>query len=96
LPGSPDIVLSKYKIAIFVHGCFWHRHSGCSLAYIPKSNTEIWMKKFEINVERDKKAFVGLTDAGWKVIVVWECSLRKNSSASLNALSNAILSDRTL
>lgn len=91
LPGRPDIVLPKYNTIIFVHGCFWHRHSGCSLAYMPKSNAEAWQKKFESNVNRDKKVWAELTNAGWKVIIVWECSLRKNANKSLEALSNSII-----
>lgn len=91
LPGRPDIVLPKYKTIIFVHGCFWHRHSGCTLAYNPKSNIEAWQKKFKGNIARDKKDLAELADLGWRVIIIWECNLRKNASESLTALSNAIL-----
>jgi DNA mismatch endonuclease (patch repair protein) len=91
LPGRPDIVLPKYKTIIFVHGCFWHRHSGCTLAYNPKSNIEAWQKKFKGNIARDKKNLAELADLGWRVIIIWECNLRKNKSESLTALSNAIL-----
>ena len=78
LPGKPDIVLPKYRTVILVHGCFWHRHSGCSAATIPKSNTEYWMSKFKKNVERDTAQQLELTDLGWHVIVVWECKMQKN------------------
>ena len=75
LPGRPDIVLRSRSTVIFVHGCFWHRHDNCRLCYTPKSNIAFWEKKFAGNVERDRKASVALTKAGWRVIVVWECEL---------------------
>lgn len=76
LPGSPDLVLPRWKTVIFVHGCFWHRHPGCVLAYTPKSRQAFWLEKFEKNVARDAAAISALKDTGWHVIVVWECSLR--------------------
>ena len=75
LPGKPDITLPKYKTAIFVHGCFWHRHKGCKYAYIPKSRVDFWQRKFNENIERDKIKQVGLKEAGWKVIEIWECQI---------------------
>ncbi|WP_286997473.1 MULTISPECIES: very short patch repair endonuclease [Comamonas] len=78
LPGSPDLVLAKWRTVIFVHGCFWHRHPGCTLAYTPKSRQAFWLEKFEKNVARDLAAIKALEEAGWRVIVVWECTLRKN------------------
>ena len=77
LPGKPDIVLPKYKTVIFVHGCFWHRHKGCSNATMPSTNQELWKKKFQQNVERDKREQAELKKLGWKVIVVWECKAEK-------------------
>lgn len=77
LPGRPDIVLPRYKTAIFVQGCFWHRHEGCKDATIPKTNTTFWLKKFERNVERDKKVHADLAAAGWKVLTAWECETLK-------------------
>ena len=79
LPGTPDIVLPKYRTVIFVHGCFWHRHKGCKLAYTPKSNVEKWTDKFSKNVERDKTKLNECQQAGWKVVVIWECESRSNS-----------------
>ena len=73
LPGCPDIVLPKYETVIFVHGCFWHRHSGCRLAYTPKTRVEFWQEKFRQNVERDRKKEKQLLESGWKVLTVWEC-----------------------
>ena len=74
-PGKPDIVLPKYKTVIFINGCFWHRHEGCKYSTTPKTNTEYWEKKFQRNVENDKIHQQQLEEMGWKVIVVWECSL---------------------
>jgi DNA mismatch endonuclease (patch repair protein) len=76
LPGCPDIVLPRWKSAVLVHGCFWHRHQGCHLAYTPKSRKAFWTKKFEGNVNRDKKASTMLRRLGWRVFVVWECELQ--------------------
>lgn len=76
VPGRPDIVLPKYRTAIYVHGCFWHRHKGCTLAYTPKSNLEFWSKKFSRNEERDAEVAAALKETGWKQIVVWECETR--------------------
>lgn len=75
LPGSPDIVLPRWRVAIFVHGCFWHRHAGCPYAYTPKSNRSSWKKKFSTNVARDARKLAALQQAGWRVYVVWECEL---------------------
>ena len=79
LPGSPDIVLPKYKTTIFVHGCFWHRHEGCHLSSTPKDNAEFWASKFKANVSRDIRNEQLLKDAGWTVIVVWQCELKKKN-----------------
>lgn len=75
LPGKPDLVFPKYNTVVFVHGCFWHRHPGCKVATTPKSNTEFWNDKFEKNKERDARTIKTLEDAGWNVLVVWECEL---------------------
>lgn len=76
-PGKPDIVLPKYKTVIFVNGCFWHGHTGCRCFVPPKSNIEYWTKKIERNIERDTENIKNLSKSGWKVIVVWECQLKK-------------------
>ena len=78
LPGKPDIVLAKHKTVIFVHGCFWHRHPGCSDATTPKTRTAFWKKKFEQNIERDQRTAATLKNLDWNVIVVWECELNNN------------------
>lgn len=75
LPGSPDIVFKTPRLAIFVHGCFWHRHQGCPLATMPRSNREYWKLKFEANVRRDRQKLSELKKLGWRPIVVWQCEL---------------------
>ena len=75
LPGRPDIVLPKYMVIIFVHGCFWHRHQDCRATTMPKSHVEFWRKKFLDTVERDKRNQNELKELGWNVIIVWECEL---------------------
>lgn len=77
LPGRPDIILPRYRAAIFVHGCFWHRHEGCRNASVPKSNAAFWEEKFRNNVERDRRNIRGLRAEGWRVAVVWECAIRR-------------------
>lgn len=73
LPGKPDIVLPKHRTIVMVHGCFWHRHPRCQLAYTPKSNKRFWLRKFDQNVVRDRKIARALRREGWRVVVVWEC-----------------------
>ena len=76
LPGTPDIVLKKYRTVIFVNGCFWHGHDGCKWFVLPETNAEFWKKKFDCNRERDKQNYKKLQDDGWNVIIVWECEIR--------------------
>ena len=94
LPGKPDIVLPKYKTAIFVNGCFWHGHEGCKYFRLPKSNVEFWKEKIERNIERDKESMQALFDLGWKVVRVWECELRNkaNREETLNKIYTSITS----
>jgi DNA mismatch endonuclease, patch repair protein len=73
LPGIPDIVLNKYHTVIFVHGCFWHRHSGCRFSYQPKSRIDFWEAKFKRNMQRDEEVISHLEKLGWKVVTIWEC-----------------------
>jgi len=79
LPGSPDIVIPGSRIAVFVHGCFWHRHKGCTRATSPKSNVRFWTEKFEANMMRDAKVARELKAAGWHVFVVWECQIKADA-----------------
>lgn len=78
LPGKPDMVLKKYKTAIFVNGCFWHGHEHCRFFVIPKTRTDFWINKIEGNKLRDSKNITLLKEMGWSVITVWECELRKD------------------
>jgi DNA mismatch endonuclease (patch repair protein) len=80
LPGTPDIVLPKYRKVIFVHGCFWHRHEGCKFTYTPKTRIDFWQKKFEENIKRDQKNRDMLLQMGWKVEIVWECETKDEST----------------
>ena len=73
---KPDIVLKKWNTCIFIHGCFWHNHEGCKLAYIPKSNTDFWTEKFEKNRARDQRNLEQLQKMNWKIGIIWECALR--------------------
>lgn len=92
LPGSPDLVLPKYKTVIFVNGCFWHGHEGCKYFVWPESNAEFWKNKIETNIARDKRNKAQLESMGWNVFIVWECELRpKNRKATLNTLENKLL-----
>lgn len=93
LPGKPDIVLPKYKTVIFVHGCFWHQHSGCVKSHIPKSNIPFWTEKLNRNVSRDKQHIKILRRAGWRVILVWECQI-KDLDALAKKLKRQILMAR--
>ena len=73
LPGSPDLVLPGHRVAIFVNGCFWHRHQGCAYASVPATRPEFWAAKFSGNVARDQRKTAALVGSGWRVITVWEC-----------------------
>ena len=73
LPGRPDLVFPKHQLAVFVHGCFWHRHDGCRYAYTPKSRVAFWTNKFAGNIARDQRNEEALRNLGWQVLVIWEC-----------------------
>ena len=90
LPGKPDIVFTKYKTAIFVHGCFWHYHSECPEGRIPDTNSKFWQEKLSKNVERDLKHRQALIDQGWKVIVVWECEVEKQLEEVLSKIKTEL------
>lgn len=84
LPGKPDIVLPKYRTVIFIHGCFWHRHSDCKDATTPKTRTDFWTEKFSRNVENDRKHKEQLEADGWKVITLWEREINKKFEETMN------------
>ena len=93
LPGTPDIVLPKYKTVIFVNGCFWHGHKGCKYFVWPKNNAEFWHKKIRDNILRDQRKVRALDLLGWKVIVVWECKIKSDKENTLKNLMKEIKND---
>ena len=99
IPGHPDIYLTKYNLAIFVHGCFWHRHPGCKYAYVPKSRVEFWEKKFSDNIRRDEKVKQLLHNSGIRTLIIWECAIKRAMSkngdpeALFQRIENMIRSD---
>jgi DNA mismatch endonuclease, patch repair protein len=94
LPGRPDIVLPSRRAAIFVHGCFWHRHQGCSRATTPKTNTEYWLPKFADNAARDSRVVSALEAAGWRVRVVWQCETDRQEELADSLREFLLCSDR--
>lgn len=78
LPGKPDLTFPRHRVALFVHGCFWHRHQGCKKASTPKSRTDFWVSKFEHNVARDRQNEEALSALGWRVLVIWECETKSD------------------
>lgn len=96
LPGTPDIVMPGKRIAIFVHGCFWHGHQGCKLAKIPSTRTDFWTAKIKANILRDRMAIDKLSLGGWRVLVVWECAVCEKGSATdlMTRIGGWIESDR--
>lgn len=97
LPGKPDIVLKKYKTAIFINGCFWHGHNGCPNFVIPKTRTEWWLAKISRTQERDVKSHTALIQMGWNVLVIWECELHPlQRAATFSKLTETINSVQKL
>ena len=82
LPGAPDIVLPSKKIAVFVHGCFWHMHTGCKFAKLPQSRSAFWKAKLEGNSARDRRSVEALRSSGWRVLIVWECATKDAVSSA--------------
>lgn len=96
LPGRPDLVMPRHDAAVFVHGCYWHRHTGCRLATMPSTRTDFWAAKFAANQERDRRNIAELRGRGWRVAIVWECAVRTASGAdkSVEELIEWLLSDQ--
>lgn len=92
IPGHPDLYLAKYRIAIYVHGCFWHRHHNCKFAYMPKSREEFWKNKFYNNVRRDEQVKLQLSEQNIRCLIVWECSINmaKKKLYSSESLFDAV------
>lgn len=95
LPGKPDVVLPKYHIVIFIHGCFWHRHPGCKDAATPKTRTEFWLNKFEKNVANDQAHKESLESLGWTVIILWECDIKCRFNETMDRLIEQIADTET-
>ena len=93
LPGKPDVVLTKYRSTIFVHGCFWHYHRNCPEGRIPNTNSKFWKEKLFKNIERDKKHKHTLKKAGWNVITVWECEIENYPQRVLKKIIKQLKSD---
>jgi len=93
LPGSPDVVLPKYQTAIFVHGCFWHRHPGCRNATMPSTRRDFWQEKFDANVSRDARNQAALEAAGWTVLTIWECELKADAEGVVRRLADELRGD---
>lgn len=90
LPGKPDIVFVKYRLVVFVHGCFWHNHEGCRYAAIPKTNQEYWLPKLARNSQRDSINEAKLKERGWRVAIVWECDMRKDAAGEIKKIADLL------
>lgn len=95
--GRPDLVLPKHRAAIFVHGCFWHRHEGCRFASTPATRPEFWAAKFAANLRRDQNVVATLKEEGWRIAIVWECALKKqnNFQSAIEQLAGWIIQEAT-
>ncbi|MFA9423869.1 MAG: very short patch repair endonuclease [Sedimentibacter sp.] len=91
LPGKPDIVFTKKRIVIFIHGCFWHGHdAGCRYSHVSQSRKDYWEKKISNTKKRDKEHSTYLIESGWKVIIVWECDIKKNFNKTISDIVNVL------
>lgn len=93
IPGHPDLWMPKYNAALFVHGCFWHRHEGCKYSYMPKTRVEFWNNKFEKNVARDKRVVEELEKKGIRHLIIWECTVKKmeNNAEYRNEIMDQVI-----
>lgn len=96
LPGNPDIVFRSDRVAVFVHGCFWHQHEGCKQASTPKSNVSYWDSKLARNVTRDREHLSAISKAGYQAIVVWECEIEQNLDGATRAVVKAVRESRSV
>lgn len=92
MPGKPDLVLPRYRAAVFVHGCFWHGHDGCRFATVPATRTEFWTAKISANKRRDAVSEEKLRSLGWRTAIIWECALRSNQSDALQRAADFVVS----
>lgn len=91
VPGKPDLVFRQRRLAVFIHGCYWHRHESCNLAYTPKTNTTRWEAKFNANVARDERVHAELASKGWDFVIVWECEIRSSFETTMLHLEEEII-----
>jgi len=91
IPGTPDIVLPKYKTVIFVHGCFWHGHKNCYLFKIPSTNRDFWKNKIEANYKRDREIMRKLSGSKWRILIIWECSLKGKYKLNFDELMEKVI-----
>ena len=96
LPGKPDLVFPKYKKVIFVHGCFWHGHSGCKKSKLPETNKTFWEEKIDKNIKRDSDNYVGLKNLGWDYLVFWQCQIKKKNFEFLKQKITSFLSESSV
>ena len=89
-PGKPDVLLSKYRTAIFIHGCFWHGHKGCKYFTVPKTRTDFWLNKIDANRKNDIRNKKKLKSLGWKVLEVWECRIKKDFEAQIGKIKSKL------
>jgi len=92
LPGSPDLIFPRFRTVVFIHGCFWHAHKGCKFATKPSTRKKFWKDKFEANRKRDRRNYEALKKLGWRVLVVWECTIRGLDESGLNQLGLKVVS----
>jgi len=92
LPGKPDFVLPKHRLAVFVHGCFWHGHAKCNRAALPKSNRAFWSEKIARNRLRDRRAYSALRRQGWRILVLWQCQIKTKEAAEAKFRSMIVAS----
>jgi DNA mismatch endonuclease, patch repair protein len=96
LPGKPDLVFAKHQAVVFVHGCFWHRHSNCRFATTPATRPEFWTAKFSANIERDERNVAVLLENGWRIATVWECALKEDDVSRVAELvAHWLMQERT-
>jgi len=96
LPGSPDLVFPRYRAAVFVHGCFWHRHEGCRFATTPTTRPEFWAEKFQANLERDRRCEAALLAANWSVAILWECDIKSSIENTANKLARWLKTKKSM
>ena len=91
LPGTPDLVLARMRLAVFASGCFWRHHQGCSCARVPRSNPDFWTRKFQLNKARDRRVREALEQRGWRTLTIWECATLDGSAEDIAEVITGLL-----